>query len=224
MCQIDIMSDLKQRRAEEKEQRRETLIDAAERVFANAGFDAATMEEVARVARVSRALVYLYFKNKDELHCAVCERALRLLHERFLSAAASAGRGYDKVVALGRAYMAFAEEFPCYFMALSRFEARAPETVVEGSLEHHLIDCGRAVHQVTVDCLLHGVRDGSIRADLEDPLLAALSLWAFTHGLIQLMHSKKHFFSQVGISTARFAEYAIDFAMRGLHPRAAKSA
>lgn len=215
------MSDLKQRRAEEKEQRREAIVDAAERVFTSTGFEAATMDEVARVARVSRALVYLYFKNKDELHFAICERALRLLRERFLAAAAAAPRGYDQIIALGHAYMNFADEFPCYFMALSRFEARPPEAVEEGSIEHGLLECGRAVHQVTVDCLQQGMRDGSVRSDLQDPLLAALSLWAFTHGLIQLAHSKKHFFSKVGISTATFAEYAIDFGMRGLQPRAA---
>jgi AcrR family transcriptional regulator len=218
------MSDLKQRRAEEKEQRREAIVDAAEQVFTTTGFEAATMEDVAKVARVSRALVYLYFKNKSELHFAICARALRLLRERFIAAAEQHARGYDQVVALGAAYIAFADEYPWYFLALSRFEAHAPEDVEDGSTEQSVLECGRAVHQVTVDCLVRGMRDGSVRADLDNPLLAAMSLWAFTHGLIQLARTKRHFFSQIGITTPQFAEYAIDFGMRGLRPQAARSA
>lgn len=213
------MSDLKQRRAEEKEQRREAIIDAAEQVFASAGFDAATMEDVARAARVSRALVYLYFRNKSELNFAICARALRLLRARFLAAAAQHPLGYDQVRALGRAYIGVAAELPAYFLALSRFEAHAPERVEEGSAEHAVLECGRAVHAVTVDCLVRGMGDGSIRADLEHPLLAALSLWAFTHGLIQLAHSKQYLFAQAGIATDQFSDYAIDMGLRGLRPR-----
>ena len=86
------MSDLRQRREEEKEQRREAIVDAAELVFTESGFDAAKMEDVARQARVSRALVYLYFRNKAELHLAICARALTLLRERFVAAAATHAR------------------------------------------------------------------------------------------------------------------------------------
>ena len=61
------MSTSQQRREDEKAQRRETLIDAAEQVFAARGFDAATLDQVARQARVSRALIYLYFADKAAL-------------------------------------------------------------------------------------------------------------------------------------------------------------
>ncbi len=210
------MSELRQRREEEKEQRREAIVDAAECVFTESGFEAAKMEDVARRARVSRALVYLYFKNKAELHLAICARALTLLRERFITAAAQHASGHDQLLALGRSYFAFADEFPCYFQALTRLEAQPPEQVAPDSTEQTVLDCGLAVHMVTVECIERGMRDGSIRADLEHPLLSALSLWAFTHGLIQLAHTKRHFFARVGIGTARFIDYAIELASRGL--------
>lgn len=214
----DLRGDLVRRREEEKEQRREAIVDAAERVFTESGFDAAKMEDVARHARVSRALVYLYFKNKAELHLAICARALTVLRERFVDALDERASGYEQVLTLGRSYFAFAEELPCYFQALTRLEAHPPEQVAPDSIEQTVMDCGLAVHMVTVACIERGMRDGSIRADLEHPLLSALSLWAFTHGLIQLAHTKHHFFSRIGIGTERFVDYAIDLAARGLRP------
>jgi hypothetical protein len=35
-----------------------------------------------------------------------------------------------------------------------------------------------------------GVSDGSIRADIGDPMLTGINLWGFTHGLIQLAAQK----------------------------------
>ncbi|MCK5408322.1 MAG: helix-turn-helix transcriptional regulator, partial [Candidatus Krumholzibacteria bacterium] len=56
-----------ERREREKEQRRIDIIDAAERVFFSKGWQAATMDDVAEAVELSKATLYLYFKNKEEL-------------------------------------------------------------------------------------------------------------------------------------------------------------
>ncbi|MGD8280523.1 MAG: helix-turn-helix domain-containing protein [Gemmatimonadota bacterium] len=47
------------------------MIDAAGRVFRRAGFQSATMAQVAKAAGVSKGLPYHYFASKDELARAV---------------------------------------------------------------------------------------------------------------------------------------------------------
>lgn len=212
------MSDLRKRRAEEKEQRREAIVDAAEAVFTRRGYDAAKMEDVARQARVSRALVYLYFRSKDELYFALCVRALHKLREIFLAASAAAPTGYEKILAIGRAYAAFADDSPCYFEALSRLEMHQPGKVAPDSIERAALEAGKAVHAVTIAALDQGRRDGSLRGDLGDPLMTALSLWAFSHGMVQLARTKRHFLADVGVDVDRFVESARQLAMRGLAP------
>lgn len=214
------MSRSRARRDEEKEQRREAILDAAQVVFTSQGFEAAKMEDVAREARVSRALVYLYFKNKDDLYFGICVRALNLLRERFEAVRRRPGTGLDQIEGIGRAYMQFADELPCHFMALSRFEAHHPEDLAPGSAERAVLDAGKAVHAVTVAALQQGMRDGSIRDDLDKPLLVAMTLWGFTHGTIQLAKTKAHFFAEAGVPVSDLMDKATELALQSLKPRA----
>ncbi|HEY0972888.1 MAG TPA: TetR/AcrR family transcriptional regulator [Solimonas sp.] len=206
------------RRREEKEQRREEIVDAAEIVFQRQGYATAKMEDVARQARVSRALVYLYFRNKEELYFAICVRALHLIRERFVAAAAAAPSGLEKIHAIGRAYVRFAGDCPGYFHALTHLESHKPTEVAPDSIERAALDAGKAVHGVTIAALEQGMRDGSIRKDAGDPLMLALSLWAFSHGAIQLSISKKNLFADVGVDLADFTQAALRFGLRGLLP------
>jgi AcrR family transcriptional regulator len=49
------------------------IVEAAREVFAERGFAAAKLEEVARRAGVSKAALYLYFSTKEELFRAVAQ-------------------------------------------------------------------------------------------------------------------------------------------------------
>lgn len=55
------------------EDRREQIIDAAMRVFAQKGFSKATNRDVAREAGITTGLIYYYFENKEALLKAVLE-------------------------------------------------------------------------------------------------------------------------------------------------------
>jgi len=179
------MSYIAVRREEEKERRRAEILDAAETLYAKKGWDGLTVDQVARTARLSRALVYVYFRDKEDLLFAIGERAMRLLRDRFLAAAAGTARGMDQVDAIGRAYMGYAHEFPHYFDFCTRFQshsADADPSTNEGACQV----AGDQLIGTVVQAIETGIRDGSIRPDVGDPLLLALTLWAFTHGIIQI--------------------------------------
>jgi AcrR family transcriptional regulator len=58
-------SELRRRR--EREQRYQTILAAAEKLFAQKGYHQAGMEEIADLSEVSVGTVYFYFKNKEDL-------------------------------------------------------------------------------------------------------------------------------------------------------------
>jgi TetR/AcrR family transcriptional regulator len=201
------MSYIAERRGEEKERRRAQILDAAEALYAKQGWDALTVDQVARSARLSRALVYVYFRDKEELLFAIGERALCLLRDRFVQAAAGHTLGLEQVVAIGQAYMTYAREFPHYFDFCSRFHAHSV-AIDPGSHEGACQAAGDQAIGAVVQAIEAGVRDGSIRADVGSPVLFATSLWAFTHGIIQLAMAKGDDLQRFGIAIPEFSSYA----------------
>ena len=54
-----------ERKEREKLQRREDILNAAERVFFSKGHKNSTMDDVAEEAELSKGTLYLYFKSKE---------------------------------------------------------------------------------------------------------------------------------------------------------------
>lgn len=203
------MSYIAERRQEEKDRRRVEIVEAAEDLYRELGWDAVTMDSVARRARLSRALVYVYFKDKQDLHFAIAARALDMLWQRFTEASARARTGMDKVEACGRAYMAYAQEFPHFFDACARLESHAPDGTEPSPQAAPCVECGTRVHGVVVDALATGQSDGSIRADVGDLQVVSRVLWGFMHGLIQIAITKSEPLAQQGISVTQLSQQAV---------------
>src|ERR1700730_17860309 len=66
------------------------IVATAAGIFAEQGLAGARMDEIARAAKVNKALLYYYFRSKEELHRFVLEALLSQL--RAGAAAQSAGQ------------------------------------------------------------------------------------------------------------------------------------
>ena len=53
--------------APEDQDRRKQILDAAQQVFAQKGFDGASIKDLAKAAKISPGLLYWYFKDKTDL-------------------------------------------------------------------------------------------------------------------------------------------------------------
>ncbi|MGX5736880.1 TetR/AcrR family transcriptional regulator [Bosea thiooxidans] len=81
------------------------ILDAAERVFARAGFHAATMQDVAAEAGMSPGNLYRYFSSKDAIIAGMSERDRSLIAEDFGSLHPQNGALLDQLEALGRKHL-----------------------------------------------------------------------------------------------------------------------
>ena len=94
------------------EAKRRGILDAALEEFALQGIDGARTERIARAAKVNKALLYYYFKSKDELYAAVLRHVFGAL---FLSLDSALDREVDpaeKLLAYVEAYFDFVAASP----------------------------------------------------------------------------------------------------------------
>ena len=64
-----------------REVREQQMLDAAVRTFGRRGYMAASMDEIAELAGVSKPLVYLYLNSKEDLFTACIRREAQALTE-----------------------------------------------------------------------------------------------------------------------------------------------
>ncbi|MCF2522558.1 TetR/AcrR family transcriptional regulator [Bradyrhizobium sp. G127] len=89
---------------DEDSAKRHQIMDGARRVFMDMGFDGASMNEIARVAGVSKGTLYVYFADKSSLFEAIVEQE-SLQHGK-TSFSFDPARGAETVLRdFGRAYI-----------------------------------------------------------------------------------------------------------------------
>jgi AcrR family transcriptional regulator len=76
----------KRRRRLRAEERRESILNAANIVFGQRGYDTVRIDDVAAAAGVSKALIYEHFRSKQELYAELMNRAALEMLERIVGA------------------------------------------------------------------------------------------------------------------------------------------
>ena len=88
------------------EERREEILQAAERVFAARGLHGTPTMEIAKAAGISQAYLFRLFPTKAELFSALVQRCNDRIERTFIDAAATAREAGEPVMhAMGKAYV-----------------------------------------------------------------------------------------------------------------------
>lgn len=179
-----------ERREREKEQRKNDIINAAERIFFSKGLENATMDDVAEEAELSKGTLYLYFKNKEDLYLAIHLRGNLILKSLFEEAVKQPKTGIEKTRAIGRAYVDFFHKYPDYFNAMIYYESHDIDFEDQESVASQCLIVGKSTLEILIEAIITGIKDGSIRSDI-DPYKTALCLWGQTTGIIQIASLKE---------------------------------
>ena len=101
-------------KAERSAQSRRRILDAAEEVFAERGFEGAAMKHIAALAGLSVGSIYGHFESKAELYEEALTRRLDDVQRLAAEAAATADHALESLDRGVQAYVTFMLEHPSF--------------------------------------------------------------------------------------------------------------
>ncbi len=187
---------INERREKEKEIRRNDIIEAAERVFFSKGYDAATMDDVAKEAEFSKRTVYVYFSSKEQIYFEIMIKGYRLLIG-MLDADMKKLKTDDPIGTIRQMAVTqynFSREYPDYFNAIMEYENSELDFQkgVSDASKEECYSLGEKVFGYLTGALKKGIEKGVFRSDLDEEK-TALVLWSCMLGVFNTVKRKEKY-------------------------------
>ena len=192
-----------ERKKREKEQRKNEILNAAETLFFFHEYDDVPMDEIATIAELNKATIYLYFKNKEALFSAIVLRGIRILNKMYRECMETQVPGVTTIALLEETYYRFTRQHPDYqrlikYYGVERFNKENPgfaEIQEEFSMSRDFWQ----------DAVCEGIDDGTIRNDI-DPVLLTIYLMITLMSAVTLTRPWLYVLTQEGVSHETFVK------------------
>lgn len=212
------------RRAWEKLQRKNRIVDMAEPLFFKKGYDTATIVEIATASGYNKRSIYTYFKDKEEIFLAVVLRGLTRLHEMLDGVSHS-----SDIRDLGRAFFEFSMSQPDYLKLIMVYEAGIcvyrnekswgqPGSDARGGYRGRCQATTDAIALLMTRFLDRAIAENRIKTPLApEPLM--LILWGQVFGVMQIILMRREGFEETyGLSYEALFEAFMDMTTASLSP------
>lgn len=187
---------------------RQTILDAAAKLFLEEGYAQFSMRQIAEGIGYSATTIYRYFSDKDDLLFAVVDRGFHEFEQALTTAAASSHDPTERLRALGRAYIDFGRANPAYyqlmFMQRGDYLCSPP-----AGAEKPRVAAFSALEQAVEAALAAGAITPG------DPRAYSHLLWAVVHGAVSLAIAMPDLKI---LTTDRERDLIVDVALKGLRP------
>ena len=179
-----------ERKEREKAIRREQIMNAASELFMSRGFGATTMEEVAKRAELSPALIYRHFKNKEDLYASLNLSSLQRLNQTLRSIKS------DPDITVEEKLMKVKDELYNHFqrnqlLVRNVLHIQLEDTLTEISKENlnRLNRAGKSTQSTISEIFMQGVKEGKFKK--RNAVAISDIVWAVFTGLVVWEEAKR---------------------------------
>ena len=195
------------RKKEPRSVHRENIVSAASTLFMERGIAATSMDDIAKAAGYSKATLYVYFENKEEIVGILVLNSMKKLYDYISSALIQHETTKARYDFICRGLVQYQEEFPFYFkMVLDKINIEFENNNYLPE-EKETYQIGEEINEKIKQFLLSGMAKGDLRSDLE-LMPAIFNFWGMLSGIIQLAANKEDYIRKsMGLSKNQFMEY-----------------
>jgi AcrR family transcriptional regulator len=173
------------RRAREREEFRQTILDTARELFIAHGYEGVTLRKIAEAIEYAPGTIYGYFKDKDDLIRALCVADFEAFERSFPRQFTSTDP-IEALRAIGTAYVRFALEHPNQYRLM--FMTPKPPALKE--LDDETLakkgDPARDGYALLKQVVQMAIDADLLRKRFHAAELVAQTLWAGVHGMASL--------------------------------------
>ena len=170
---------VQERKQRERADRERLIVATARELAEQQGWDAVTTRRLAERIEYSQPVLYSHFRGKREIIGAVALEGAAEMAVAMRSATAAASTPRERVAALARAYLDFAERNPAVYDAL--FQLDGGLAYAEEDTPEQLKDAFAALMETL----------GEVAGDGVAPELFTEVFWASLHGVATLTRSRR---------------------------------
>ncbi|MCX7774170.1 MAG: TetR/AcrR family transcriptional regulator [Clostridia bacterium] len=204
------------RRQRERLVREEDIVSAAEKVFSQKGYEAASMDEIAKEAEFTKRTLYQYFENKEELYYAVLLKGFKRLATYMADASENQPTGFDTLKASFTAYFKFYKDYP-HIIRMLAYMGHINKKIPESSTKRGgFLTMNNELFSAAAKVIAQGKADGSIRPDLDSSKTACSIIFLLTGFLNQLSTNGEGFTSYFSMDIESFSLETLDLIIEPL--------
>jgi AcrR family transcriptional regulator len=197
---------VQERRAREKKELRQEILDAARGLFLREGYENVSMRKIAEKIEYSPTTIYLYFQDKADLLDCICEETLGRLVRKQNQLEQTVADPLERLRLSLRSYIEFGLKHPNHYMVtFVMTKSMEPQMPMKA---HEMGQRGFNFLRTTL--ALCGERKLLEVADVE---ATAQVLWASIHGLTSLLIARPKF---PWVDRDRLIDTLIDTMLTGL--------
>ena len=178
------------RKEQEKENRRQVILDAAESIMQANGVHGLNIDMIAHETQLAKGTIYLYFKSKEEILATLSLKGRVLLLQAFQREVGKHELPIEKLKAIVQAAYNFYKENPLLNDLVSLYEANSQ--LVETP---ELYNASENITKLVVEIAQKAKEDGSLNPTI-NPLHFTVCIWGMTIGMTQLMKVRGKIFEE----------------------------
>lgn len=206
-----------ERKEREKLQRRNDIIDAAEKVLFSRGFESATMDEIAEMAELSKGTLYLYFKSKEDLQFAIFMRGSDILMKMMKDNLSPDSTGYQRLLELADSFIRFSRENRNYFSLFMYYESNRMGALNIDQVQLQVYLKEDSPLALVTQQVIMGMQDGSLRDDLAAEVFSA-TLWSQMLGVLIVLNNKADLYEIFNLKADEILQTHLELVSNGSIP------
>lgn len=203
-------------REEKREIVASNIVDVAEGIFFSKGYEAATVDEIAKRSKMTKKTIYSYLSGKDEIYDRIAARGYKKLLENLLAAQEVSAGPEENLINFFNGSFAFAEKYEGYAKVITDYHLRSKNGNFDNPSYKYINEINTSILRVIENTLAQGVKQKVFKRDINIKMTAVYFTAVFT-GLADMVFNKAYYLKhELKINDKKFIAQSVRLAVESI--------